>query len=59
MKKLWKLEDKPEGFTFKQTEDGLTWEEVKEPIIRFYKERLEWIEPLSEEEWEEFYSIKE
>lgn len=56
---LWKLEDKPEGFTFKEDENGLPWEEVKTPIIEFYRERLKWIEPLTEEEWKQTNNIKE
>lgn len=56
---LWRLEETEDWFTFKEDVNGLTWEKVKEPIIKFYKDRLEWIEPLTEEEWTKRNNIKE
>lgn len=56
---LWRLEETEDWFTFKEDMNGLPWEKVKEPIIKFYKDRLEWIEPLTEEEWKQTNNIKE
>lgn len=55
---LWKLEDYGDSFTFKEDENGLSWEEVKLPIIEFYQERLKWMETLTESEWKETYDSR-